>query len=167
VQFGNKISTPWLHLYWPFSSETASKMPPLIDSELFKWCKTLNIIVVTWIQLSTLRVSPSFFHTSYNAEPSLSWISWSGWPDALPWNYPMLPFSDLLLRLEFLALTGECPMLCLRDVFKPSNNLFARKNRGYRPWLHMRAVRKQKLLERAKASQRSVCSEEAEDDFFR
>ncbi|GAX80135.1 hypothetical protein CEUSTIGMA_g7573.t1 [Chlamydomonas eustigma] len=74
---------------------------------------------------------------------------------------------DLLLRLEFLALTGECPMWCLREVFKPSNNLFARKNRGYRPWLHMRAVRKQRLLERAKASQRAAGSENPADDSFR
>lgn len=51
--------------------------------------------------------------------------------------------ADLLLRLEYLALTGEKATWCLFNVFKPSNNLFAVKHRGYRRWLTARAVRKQ------------------------
>jgi hypothetical protein len=41
---------------------------------------------------------------------------------------------DLTRRLEFLVVTGLAPKLQLRDVFKPSNNLFARKYLGFRAW---------------------------------
>ncbi len=57
--------------------------------------------------------------------------------------------SDLLHRLEYLALTGSSPTWQLEQVFKPSNNLFAKKHPGFRPWLNMRAARRLHLYNRA------------------
>lgn len=51
--------------------------------------------------------------------------------------------TDLLLRLEFLVVTGESPTKHLKEIFKISNNLFLRIHHGYRMWLRMRTVRAQ------------------------
>ncbi|MEW5308908.1 MAG: hypothetical protein WDW38_000828 [Sanguina aurantia] len=51
--------------------------------------------------------------------------------------------TDLLLRLEFLVVTGESPTKHLKEIFKISNNLFLRIHHGYRMWLRMRTMRAQ------------------------
>ena len=64
----------------------------------------------------------------------------------------MIACSDLLHRLEYLAVTGESPTWQLFDVFKPSNNIFARKHRGFRSWLSARAARRDQMMKRAAAA---------------
>lgn len=44
---------------------------------------------------------------------------------------------DQLRRLEFLVASGESPDWRLRDVFKPSNHLFARKHRSFGKWVSL------------------------------
>eukprot|EP00955_Chlamydomonas_euryale_P105948 365671-Chlamydomonas_euryale.AAC.2 len=61
-------------------------------------------------------------------------------------------YRDLLLRMEYLALTGDSASWSLQQVFKPSNNLFAKKHRGFRQWLNMRSLRRQQLRRRAAAA---------------
>mmetsp|Transcript_19189 Transcript_19189/g.48792 ORF Transcript_19189/g.48792 Transcript_19189/m.48792 type:complete len:377 (-) Transcript_19189:8-1138(-) len=60
---------------------------------------------------------------------------------------------DLLLRLEYLVATGENPHIDIKTVFKVSNNLFAKKHRNFRPWLHMREQRRQQQLLRQQGQQ--------------
>jgi hypothetical protein len=62
-------------------------------------------------------------------------------------------YADLLLRLEYLALSGESATWTLQQVFKPSNNLFAKKHRGFREWLSVRSARRQQLARRAAQAQ--------------
>ena len=62
-----------------------------------------------------------------------------------------LAHSDLLHRLEYLAVTGESPTWQLMDVFKPSNNMFSKKHRGFRAWLNARAARREQMMKRAAA----------------
>eukprot|EP00798_Chlamydomonas_sp_ICE-L_P031743 gene31743-6944_t len=64
----------------------------------------------------------------------------------------MRDFAVLLMRLEFLLVTGRSPNTTLKDVFKPSTNLFANVHRGYRPWLAERRERQRVQLERAQAA---------------
>ncbi len=53
--------------------------------------------------------------------------------------------SDLLRRLEYLVATGEATACSLRDVFKPSNNLFAGRYRGFRKWADLMKRRRGEL----------------------
>ncbi|KAG1660703.1 hypothetical protein FOA52_014322 [Chlamydomonas sp. UWO 241] len=62
-------------------------------------------------------------------------------------------YADLLLRLEYLALSGESATWTLQQVFKPSNNLFSKKHRGFREWLSVRSARRQQLARRAALAQ--------------
>lgn len=55
--------------------------------------------------------------------------------------------NDLLLRMEYLVLTGDSASWNLYKVFKPSNNLFQKKHRGYREWVIKRKARRQQQMQ--------------------
>lgn len=57
--------------------------------------------------------------------------------------------TDLLLRVEYLALTGDSATWSLYNVFKVSNNTFCKKHRGFREWVSKRMARRQQLQQRS------------------
>lgn len=50
-------------------------------------------------------------------------------------------WKDKLARLEFLIVTGEGTSFTLTQVFKPSDNLFCKRYRDFRPWLKARRAK--------------------------
>lgn len=71
-------------------------------------------------------------------------------------------YRDLLMRLEYLVLTGDSTTWTLRQVFKPSNNCFIKKHRGFREWVHMRMARRQQLQARARQQMANLQEQQGE-----
>ena len=58
--------------------------------------------------------------------------------------------TDLLPRLEFLAISGSSPTLRLCSAFKPSDNVFAHSHPHFGPWRKQRALHLRQLRQQAR-----------------